>query len=117
MGMNMIVSEKMARLRKRGLSQEELAQKIGVSRQSVSKWESAQSMPDMNKVIALSEYFGVSTDYLLKDDLELSDEAPLQEVGGGGVADDGEALRPVSLEDATSFSRTTAGTPSSSPSA
>lgn len=48
------------------MSQEELAEKIGVSRQAVSKWESEQSMPDLDKVILLSDFFGVTTDYLLK---------------------------------------------------
>ena len=58
-------------LRKRnGWSQEELAQQLGVSRQSVSKWESMASMPDIQKIMAMSELFGVSTDYLLKDELE-----------------------------------------------
>lgn len=67
----MILADKIVELRKReGLSQEELAQRVGVSRQSVSKWESAQSTPDMNRILALSELFGVSTDYLLRDDIE-----------------------------------------------
>lgn len=58
-------------LRKRnGWSQEELAQQLGVSRQSVSKWESMASMPDIQKIMSMSELFGVSTDYLLKDELE-----------------------------------------------
>ena len=58
-------------LRKRnGWSQEELAQQLGVSRQSVSKWESMASIPDIQKIMAMSELFGVSTDYLLKDELE-----------------------------------------------
>lgn len=50
----------------KGISQEELAEKIGVSRQAVSKWESEQSSPDIEKIILLSEYFHVTTDYLLK---------------------------------------------------
>ena len=67
----MLLSEKIMSLRKRnGWSQEELAQKLGVSRQSVSKWESMASMPDIQKIMAMSELFGVSTDYLLKDELE-----------------------------------------------
>lgn len=58
-------------LRKRnGWSQEELAQQLGVSRQSVSKWESMAAMPDIQKIMAMSELFGVSTDYLLKDEME-----------------------------------------------
>lgn len=61
------MEERINLLRKKmGLSQEELANKIGVSRQAVSKWESGQSMPDLDKIIALSDLFGVSTDYILK---------------------------------------------------
>jgi len=67
----MLLSEKIMSLRKRnGWSQEELAQQLGVSRQSVSKWESMASMPDIQKIMAMSELFGISTDYLLKDELE-----------------------------------------------
>jgi len=50
----------------KGVSQEEFADKIGVSRQAVSKWESEQSVPDLDKIIIMSEYFDVTTDYLLK---------------------------------------------------
>ena len=64
----MKISEKIARLRKEhGLSQEELAERLSVSRQSVSKWESDAAIPEVDKILALSEIFGVSTDYLLKD--------------------------------------------------
>ena len=63
----MKIADRIQRLRKnRGISQEELADKIGVSRQAVSKWESEQSLPDIEKIILLSNYFDVSTDYLLK---------------------------------------------------
>ena len=64
----MILADKIIELRKKnGWSQEELAEMLGVSRQSVSKWEGAQSVPDMNRILKLSEVFGVSTDELLKD--------------------------------------------------
>ncbi len=67
----MILADKIVNLRKRsGWSQEELAEKMGVSRQSISKWEGAQSVPDMNRILKLSEVFHVSTDYLLRDDME-----------------------------------------------
>lgn len=67
----MLLSEKITELRKKqGWSQEELAQKLDISRQSVSKWESGGAMPDLDKIIKLSSIFGVSTDYLLKDDDE-----------------------------------------------
>lgn len=63
----MSIADRIQNLRKtKGISQEELADKIGVSRQAVSKWESEQSTPDVEKIILLSEYFEVTTDYLLK---------------------------------------------------
>ena len=66
----MILADKIIYLRKRAeWSQEELAEKMGVSRQSISKWEGAQSIPDMNRLLKLSQIFGVSTDFLLKDEL------------------------------------------------
>lgn len=67
----MILADKIARLRKKnGWSQEELAEKINVSRQAVSKWESAQTVPDLEKILTLGNLFGVTTDYLLKDEME-----------------------------------------------
>ena len=67
----MILADKIIRLRKKsGWSQEELADKMNVSRQAVSKWESAQTIPDLEKILQLSTLFGVSTDYLLKDEIE-----------------------------------------------
>ena len=67
----MILADKIIRLRKKnGWSQEELAEKMKVSRQAVSKWESAQTTPDLVKILQLGNLFGVTTDYLLKDDLE-----------------------------------------------
>lgn len=67
----MILADKIITLRKKqGWSQEELAERLEVSRQSVSKWEGGLSVPDLNKIIAMSTLFGVSTDFLLKDELE-----------------------------------------------
>lgn len=67
----MILADKIIRLRKRnGWSQEELAEKMNVSRQAVSKWEGAQTVPDLEKILKLGELFGVTTDYLLKDELD-----------------------------------------------
>ena len=69
----MILADKSTALRKKaGWAQEELAEQLGVTRQSVSKWEGAQSVPDMDKVVQMSRLFGVTTDFLLKD--ELSEE-------------------------------------------
>ena len=76
----MIFADKLINLRKKaGMSQEDLALKLGVSRQSVSKWEGAQSIPDISKIIELSQIFGVSTDYLLKDELDVEDDSPVKE--------------------------------------
>ena len=73
----MILADKIIEERKKnGWSQEELADKLGVSRQAVSKWESAGSIPDLQRILQMSELFGVTTDYLLKDEIE---EEPLNE--------------------------------------
>ncbi|MBO5023324.1 MAG: helix-turn-helix domain-containing protein [Clostridia bacterium] len=70
----MTLADKIIMLRKKqGWSQDELAQKLDVTRQSVSKWESAQSVPDVCKIVQISELFGVTTDYLLKDNEEGED--------------------------------------------
>lgn len=67
----MILADKIIRLRKKnGWSQEQLAEKMKVSRQAVSKWESAQTVPDLEKILMLGNLFGVTTDYLLKDEME-----------------------------------------------
>ncbi len=93
----MILGEKIMELRKKnGWSQEELAGKLKVSRQSVSKWESAMSVPELDKVLQLSEIFEVSTDYLLKDDKE-EDYVP----GNPEAA----AMRKVTMEEAQEFIR------------
>ena len=92
----MIFADKLIDLRKKsGWSQEELAEKLNVSRQAVSKWEGAQSIPDMNRIIQLSELFGVSTDYLLKDNLEQAE--PTQ------GNDEVNSSRTVSMEEANAF--------------
>ena len=96
----MILADKIIENRKKnGWSQEELAEKLGVSRQSVSKWESAQAIPDLKKILQLSEVFGVSTDYLIRDEIE---EVPALEQA---PVDNGleETVRSVSMEEAVSF--------------
>lgn len=91
----MILADKIIRLRKKNSwSQEELAEKMHVSRQAVSKWEGAQSVPDLEKVLRLSSLFGVTTDYLLKDEME--SEAFTDE-------DAESAVRRVSMEEANAF--------------
>ena len=93
----MILADKIIEERKKlGLSQEELAEKLSVSRQAVSKWESAQSIPDLGKIITMSELFSVSTDYLLKDDAE-----PESNISVGSESD--RTLRYISMEEANAF--------------
>ena len=93
----MILADKIISLRKKsGWSQEELAQQLNVSRQSVSKWEGAQSVPDMDKIVQMSRIFGVTTDFLLKDELEES--VPVFSAGT-----DDTPLRRVSMEEASSY--------------
>lgn len=68
----MTLGEKIYRLRtEQGFSQETFGEKLGVSRQSVSKWETDQSVPELDKIVAISELFGVSTDHLLKETEEM----------------------------------------------
>ena len=72
----MTFSEKLMDLRRKsGMSQEQLADRLGVTRQSVSKWESGTAMPELVKLISLSDIFGVSVDYLVKDRLDSPEEA------------------------------------------
>ncbi len=92
----MIFADKLILLRKKaGWSQEELAEQMDVTRQSVSKWEGAQSIPDLEKMVRLSELFGVSTDYLLKDEIE--------DAWGLISANDTPKARRVSMEEANAF--------------
>lgn len=91
----MLLAEKIMTLRKRaGWSQEELAAQLGVSRQSVSKWEGTQSVPDMQKVVQMSRLFGVTTDYLLKEELGEPELAP---------AEPDAPLRCVTMEQAADY--------------
>lgn len=98
----MILADKIINERKKnGWSQEELAEQLGVSRQSISKWEGAQAVPDLQKILKMAEVFGVSTDYLLKDELEpevLNTEAYSKE-----PTKENTNVRTVTLEEADSF--------------
>ena len=95
----MILADKIIELRKKnGWSQEELAEKLGVSRQAVSKWEGAQSVPDIQRILEMSKLFGVSTDYLLKDDMEYSSEVITE-----SAAESDSALHRVDMETASAF--------------
>lgn len=63
----MSLGDKIIELRRqKGWSQENLAERLGVTRQPVSKWESGASVPDLDKIVGMSELFGVTTDYLIK---------------------------------------------------
>ena len=93
----MILADKIISLRKKaGWSQEELAAQLNVSRQSVSKWEGAQLVPDMERILQMSRLFGVSTDFLLKDELEAPETAPLPDRTDS-------PLRRVSMEEAAAY--------------
>ena len=95
----MILADKITEERKKnGWSQEELADKLGVSRQAVSKWESAGAVPDLQRIIQLSELFSVSTDYLLKDEMEVEASSDMMK----GINED-MTLRKVSMEEANEF--------------
>ena len=93
----MILADKIIEERKKnGWSQEELAEKLSVSRQAVSKWESAQSIPDLQKIIRLAELFDVTTDYLLKDEIEPEQREPL-------ITEKPSLLYQVTMEEANAF--------------
>lgn len=95
----MIFADKLIELRKKsGWSQEELAEQMNVTRQSVSKWEGAQSVPDLEKIIQLSKLFGVSTDYLLKDEIE-----PNENESSSLKTEEKLNVRRVSMEEANKF--------------
>ena len=93
----MILADKIMELRKKnGWSQEELAEQLHVTRQSVSKWESAQSIPDLERILQMSHVFGVSTDYLLKDELEEAEYT-------GEAGEPGVQTRRVTMGEAQAF--------------
>lgn len=96
----MILADKIINERKRnGWSQEEFADMLGVSRQAVSKWEGAQSTPDIQRIIQMAELFGVSTDYLLKEEIEL----PEVTESDGREFEGDNSKRLVSMEEANAF--------------
>ncbi len=95
----MIFADKLIELRKKnGWSQEELAEKLDVTRQSVSKWEGAQSIPELAKILQLAQLFGVTTDYLLRDEIETPETAEAEDW-------DAPTLRRVTMEQADAFLR------------
>ncbi|MCH5189323.1 MAG: helix-turn-helix transcriptional regulator [Oscillospiraceae bacterium] len=98
----MILADKIINERKKnGWSQEELAGMLGVSRQSISKWEGAQAVPDLQRILKMAEIFGVSTDYLLKDEFE--PENALPESYSKNPEADSPDFRTVTLNEADEF--------------
>ena len=93
----MIFADKLIQLRKqKGWSQEELAEKMEVTRQSVSKWESAQSVPDIERILQLSDIFDVSLDYLLKNNEDINEQIL-------SADEKPEAYKAIDLTEAKSF--------------
>ena len=90
----MILADKIIKQRKQnGWSQEEFAEKMGVSRQAVSKWESAQSVPELSKILLMADLFGVTTDYLLKDEIDECES----------VSEEKTTSKRLTLEDANKY--------------
>jgi len=116
-GNKMILAEKIAYLRKqKDWSQEELADQLEISRQSVSKWESAASIPELDKIIRMSAIFGVSTDFLLKDEYDIDVIQGEKQGEGSGMEElqgvdsqeglSGNKVRTLSLEEANTYLET-----------
>lgn len=99
----MTLGDKIIYLRKqRGWSQEDLAGQLGISRQSVSKWESAASLPELDKIAKMSEIFHISTDYLLKEDIEEPENKTIVDTDSLNFKKE-EKFQNVSLEEAENF--------------
>ena len=93
----MIFADKLIQLRKqKGWSQEELAEKLDVTRQSVSKWESMQSVPDLERILQISDMFDVSLDYLLKENNEKTEDT-------SNVDEKSEVYKIVNFAEAKNF--------------
>lgn len=122
--LNMKLAEKIYQERRKlGLSQEQFAEQMDISRQAVSKWESGQSMPDLDKIVVMSQIFGVSTDYLLKEDDSVQTENyhteymedTFDDFGGNKEHESNTSydsqesnipLQELSIEEVTSYQRT-----------
>ncbi len=93
--MNKEIANRLADLRKKnGLSQEDLAGKLGISRQAVSKWERGEASPDLDNLIILSKLYGVSIDSMINPDAKKDDAAKEGAPdGGGGAAENAEASK------------------------
>lgn len=103
--MNVDIAYRLSKLRReRGYSQETLAEKLGVSRQAISKWERAESSPDTDNLISLAELYGMSLDGLLKGDEEDAGSPTAEDVGGSDAteAESGSAQASPSSGEASS---------------
>ena len=106
----MTMGEKILALRKaRGWSQEELAERIGVTRQAVSRWESGAAKPDADKIIAVCDLFGVSADYLLRDYAAAPMEETAQQAAPRQTTAIGDAMRAMTLRQWMFFGLTALG--------
>ena len=98
----MTIGAKIAACRKRaGMSQEKLANELNISRQAVSRWETGEAVPDTEKVIQLSRIFHVTTDYLLKDELE--EPEPVLVTDAGTQENPEKTYRRVTMEEASAY--------------
>lgn len=90
----MALSEKLYALRKKGgLSQEQLAEQLGVSRQAISKWESGKAVPESDTLVSISNFFNVSLDYLMKEDDLAESESGFSKNDEKPVANTGKEMR------------------------
>ena len=87
------------------IDKEVLAEQLGVTRQSVSKWEGTQSVPDIQKIIQMSEIFGVTTDYLLKDEIEDTKTEDEEIINRKESEDNPEELRVLTMNEAPEYLR------------
>ena len=86
--MNVEIAQRLAAMRReKGYSQEELANRLGLSRQAVSKWERAESSPDTGNLIALADLYGVTLDELVRVDVDISDDVRFEEADKEATAE------------------------------
>lgn len=91
-------NEKLIKLRREnGLTQEQLAEKLGVSRQAISRWESGESAPDMYNLSAICRFFGVSSDYLINDDFTSDEDTPIAQKKNDEISSVKEKRRKLHL--------------------
>ena len=99
-----MLGKKIHQLRKdSGMSQEELAAQLTISRQAVSKWELGESMPDTENVVQISKLFGVTADYLLNDDYEVDEVQCLKESIKASQSDSGDTARAIETKKPSVF--------------